>query len=271
VFLGHGGGRWRIVAYDGNWQVAKNAPAGTEYILGKWLKTIKGIFVEKIHENVTTRGEWKDEHELYEIIHDLPDDALTPVEGSFEYGIFDFKRKWNGYRQIDLRTGNAKRITLAEVSRRFHQAVDMGEHFPYLHSLSYRTFGWRWNFGAFTNGIDINNNELREIALGLLEEFIQSVLECAPSDIIMHFSFKNNLLSCYDSAPGGNGLSQALLVDNRMKEAFQECLATLGSFRTKTGQKDFEKYIEGLLNIQSPILVKEVQNVINSLRKSWEG
>ena len=201
IFLDHTGGRWRIVAYDGDWREAQNVPAGKDIVLAKWLKTITAIYVNPVKEHVRTMGDWQDTHALYERISDLPSGASFPKSGMLEYGVWDFERKWNGYRLIDLRTGEVlKWVTLADVAQRFAQAKDTGDHFPFLHPLTYRTMGWRWNFDT----IDCSEAAL-VISGGLFAAFLTSQLECNASNVQTELDCRS--LSLFETNPGGNGLS----------------------------------------------------------------
>ncbi len=265
IFFDHLGGRWKIVAYDGDWKEAQNAPAGKDIVLAKWLKTIAAIYVERVHEHVRTMGEWKDTHALYERISDLPPAASLPKKGLLEYGVWDFERRWKGYRLLDLRSGKVqKRITLAVVAKRFAQARDTGDHFPFLHALTYRTIGWSWNFD------EINCSETAlAIAGGLVRAFITSRLECNASNVQIELDGRS--LSFFETNPGGNGLSQLALCDDRFVVAIRECEKTLRDL-IRRGPKKFAEYVETLLDMPTMGTdVAEVQSVLSSIHKHWYG
>jgi len=267
VFLGHSGGRWRVVAYDGDWTAARNVPAGTDVVLAKWLKTIKAVYVEAVKGNIATRGEWADSHKLYELVADLGPNLQVPSRGRFEYGVWDFERTWRGYRQIDLSTGKATRVSLAEVTERFRQAIEEGDGFPFLHALTYRTLGWQWRFGELPPGLGATN-ELGSVVDGLMDEFVRASLECSAGDVTVSLSLEAKTLSVFDTTPGGNGLSQAVLAGGRMVSAFDECLATLDDFSRK-GSKKFREYLEVLLDMESDCELGEVRDVVRTLRERW--
>ena len=265
IFLDHMAGRWRIVAYDGDWKEAQNVPGGKDIALAKWLKTITTIYVERVREHVRTMGEWEDTHVLYERISDLPSAASLPTSGTLEYGVWDFERKWKGYKLVDLRSGKVlKWVTLADVAKRFAQAKDTGDHFPFLHALTYRTIGWRWNFD------EINCSETGlAVAGGLVSAFLTSQLECNASNVQIELDGRS--LSFFETNPGGNGLAQVALCDNMLVTAIRQCEKTLRDLK-KRGSKKFSEYIETLLDIPTVGMdAAEVEGVLNSLHKYWHG
>jgi hypothetical protein len=272
VFLGHRGGRWRVTSYKGSWSEAVNAPAGSDFVLAKWLKGIKLVYVRPEPENIATRGEWTDDHQLFEAQHEMQE-GTSPAKGKFVFGIWDFSRKWNGYTKINLGTGARERVSLSQVTSRFRQAVDDGEDFPFLHQLTYRTFGWQWEFGALPESETLKDpeSELADVVKGLLEQFIVSRLECNRGDVTVDLDGAENALSMFDCTPGGNGLSMSALVDNRMSGALDECCATLDRLISGKGGLKFHDYVAQLLNLEVSCKPKEVRDVIDAIRKRWNG
>ena len=270
VFLGHDGRRWRIVAYKGEWKVAKNLPPDTDYVLAKWLKTITAVFVEEIKDRIATRGEWQENHELYEKFNDLPERARKPNKGKLIFGTWDYQKRWDGYRQLDLNTGKSKRVSMADVSKRFWQAVEDGKNFPYLHWFTYRTFGWRWEFGKLKKDFK-NETELNQLTVSLLEIYISNQLECNISDLSVNLSFKDRHLTVFETVPGGNGLSIALTTEDRMPNALKSCIEDIGKFAKERSGKRFKRYIAQVLNKETEIKAKEVLDAVKELNMRWQG
>ena len=74
-----------------------------------------------------------------------------------------------------------------------------------------------------------------------------------------------------DSTPGGNGLSEALLTEDRMKDAFQKCMRTLGKFTGKNVEGQYERYILSLCHRASLHPAEEVLNGVRELHMRWTG
>lgn len=272
IFLGHDGRRWQIVAYDGDWQVARNNPAGTGVELGKWLRTIKAIYVQQVKANVATRGDWKDSYKAYEFTADLPSGCAVPRRGTFSYGLWDFSRKWRGYKLVDLTTGTSETVKMSDVVARFQQACQSDGRFPFLHALTYRTFGWRWDYGSKKAKVGHGQTDaVSEVAGSLLERFLTAALECSPRDLAVRFSPARKTLEVFDTTPGGSGLSQAALQDGRMAYAFNDCLATLRKYGGRGRKEAFRVYVARLLNQETICDAAEVINAISDLDDDWNG
>lgn len=272
IFLGHDGRRWQVTAYQGDWKIAKNIPAGTGVSLGKWLKTIKAIYVQPVRGNVATRGDWKDSYKPYEFLPDLPEECEIPARGQFEYGLWDFSRKWKGYKRVDLSTGKVQLVKMGEVVERFQQACQDGDRFPFLHTLTYRTFGWRWNFDPKKpKPKSYQPDSLSDITASLLERFVTASLECSPRDVMVCYSKASHTLEIFDTTPGGNGLSQAALQDGRMGRALDECFLAVTKFARKGRKAAFKHYVAQLLNQDTDCDASEVIDVISDLRDRWQG
>lgn len=270
IFLGHDGRRWQIVAYDGDWKVAKNSPAGTGVELGKWLKTIKAIYVQPVKGNAITRGEWKDTYKRYEYPTELPKECEVPPKGVFDYGLWDFSRKWNGYKLIDLTTGKVQIVKIGEIVGRFRQAREDGDRFPFLHALTYRTFGWRWDFDPKKpKPKSYLADPVSDVTGSLLERFITASLECSPRDVMVRFSGAGHTLEVFDTTPGGNGLSQAALQDGRVPRALDDCLAAVKKYAGKNRKASFKSYVARLLNQDTDCEATKVIDAVSDFRDRW--
>ena len=226
VYLGHDSNFYRIVAYEVDSRKSMSP--------FRWLKSIKTIRVKREERYVTTRGEWDDQYEPLDCkIVSLPN-------GNILVGTWIYTRKWQGYREIDLAQNRERFVSLGEVVRRFQQAIAEGDDFPFLHPLTYRTLGWRWDFGP----LGTSNEKLFNFILErLLSGFIADSVESNEQDMIISLDLDHHHLYVLDSTPGGNGLSYALLQDNRLETALQRCLKKLSQFQPKTKRKEFENYV----------------------------
>jgi len=108
VYLGHRGQRYRIIGYKGNFILAKWTNPRSDIVLGKFIKDLKQIEVVEEKRKVVTRGRWRDSF-IFEEIKDLPEGANPPRKGAFEYGVWSFIRKFDGYLEIDLSRKNKPR------------------------------------------------------------------------------------------------------------------------------------------------------------------
>jgi superfamily II DNA/RNA helicase len=273
VFLGHDLKRYRVTGYIGKWKIAKWNDPRSDFTLGKWLRTISAINVEYEKRSVTTRGTWRDRSDFYERITDLSEQAQLPAQGKFEYGIWEHTRTWQGYREINLRTGQDHVVPLGEITRRFKMAVERQQDFPFLHDLSFRTFGWEWDFGSL--GIMADNQEIQlslSVLTGrILEHFLAASVESKVDDISVELNLLRHCLHVLDATPGGNGLSEALLMEGRIKTALQNCAQMLARFRGKQDETPFKKYVLNLCHVDPSHSAAEVHHVAQELHMRWNG
>lgn len=270
VFLGHDLNRYRVVGYDEDWKKAVWEHPDSDTLLCKWLRSVKAVQVQREPRRITTRGSWDEGFNLYEVMP-LTDSSDRPRKGQFEFGIWDYSRKWQGYTEIDLKTQAKRKVTLSEVSERFKQAIQRGEDFPFLHEFSYRTLGWEWDFGALPlSKTDTRTQEaLGELGGSILEHFLADAVESRVEDLGIKMDLPGHHLQVLDTTPGGNGLSEALLTEGRMETAFQTCMRTLGKFSGKKGRAQFERYILALCHQPASHAAEEVLNVVRELHLRW--
>jgi len=270
VFLGHDLNRYRVVGYDEDWKKAVWEHPDSDTLLWKWLRAVKAVQVRRERRRVTTRGSWDEGFTLYEV-RALDDSRDRPKKGRFEFGIWDYSRKWQGYTEIDLDTQEKRKVSLAEVSERFKQAVQRGERFPYLHEFSYRTLGWEWDFGNIPLAkMDVRAQQsLGELTGSILEHFVADAVQSRVDDVGVKLDLPDHRLQVLDATPGGNGLSEALLTEGRMEAAFQNCTRNLGKFSGKGGKTRFEAYVLALCHQSASHSAEEVLNVVRELHLRW--
>jgi hypothetical protein len=270
VFLGHDLNRYRVVGYDKDWKKGVWEHPDSDTLLCKWMRSVKAVQVQLEPKKITTRGSWDEGFNLYEVTP-LNDSRDRPRKGQFEFGIWDYSRKWQGYTEIDLKTQGKRKVPLSEVSEHFKQAIQRGEEFPFLHEFSYRTLGWEWNFGALPLGkIDMRVQEsLGELVGSILEHFLADAAESRVDDLGIKLDLPGHRLQVLDATPGGNGLSDALLTEGRIHSAFQSCMRTLGKFSGKGGKAQFERYALALCHQAASHSAEEVLNVVRELHLRW--
>lgn len=269
VYLDDNGNHWRIIEYDGKWEVAKWTHPESQYILGKYLKNIGVVLVEQVPTNITTRGYWEESMKEYEIYPELPDETSPPANGIIEYGIWEYMKKFDGYIEYNLDTQEKIRVGLQEVSKRFKESMDSGNEFPFLFPLSYRTYGWSWKYhGLF----DENNKKLTEmqaITGKILKAFLADSVQSKPTDIQLEY-YPNNLI-VIDSTPAGNGLSEAMLKQNNVNKALKNCIDTLNYFKQPENKSKFKKYILELCEEEVKHDPEEFIKIIGKLQNHWKG
>jgi hypothetical protein len=265
VYLGHDLGRYRVTSYEHKWKVAEWTSPQSEAILGKWLPALEAVRVRREPRNVTTRGRWRDSFTFFERCP-LSGAETRPRAGGFEFGVWDYRRKWDGYTEIDLKTGAEKSVTLGEVAARFQEARKRNGAFPFLHDFSYRTVGWEWAFGRIGA-----NAEVANLVEGLLEHFLADAVESSPADLRLRLNLKAGRLQLLDAAPGGNGLSRAMLAGDRVAEALHRCRRQLDSYRGRGAAKRFKLYVMNLCHAEPQVQASEVADVVGQLRERWAG
>ena len=272
IFLGHDLNRYRVVNYRGRWSGGAWDRPGTESILGKWLPSLQKVIVERDSRLVTTRGSWEEGFELYQIrtpSHDMD----RPRKGALEFGIWDYTRTWQGYTEIDLATDKTRIVSLAEVKTRFDHAQEEGAAFAFLCPFSYRTMGWQWDFGRFPPLSDDPEatRSLGSLAGNILEHFAADVVESKVEDIGVQLDLHEHQLRILDTTPGGNGLSEALLTEARIRSAFQNCIRTLSTFTGTRRKKAFNTYVLDLCHQKPGHAAEELVHVLRELYARWTG
>jgi superfamily II DNA/RNA helicase len=268
VFLSHELKCYRVVGYDGNWQKAIWEHPESDTLLCKWLRAVNAVRVQRERRSITTRGSWEEGFTPYEV-RPLTRFSDRPQKGQFEFGIWNYSRKWQGYTEIDLKTQEKHKVTLSDVTKRFKEAIERGEDFPFLHEFSYRTLGWDWNFGALPLATGKAQETLGDLMGSILEHFLADAVESRVDDLGINLDLPVHRLQVLDSTPGGNGLSEALLTGGRMEAAFQACMHTLGKFTGKKGKDQFERYVLALCHQAVAHSAEEVLNGVRELHQRW--
>ncbi|MDQ3830095.1 MAG: hypothetical protein M3361_12495, partial [Candidatus Tectomicrobia bacterium] len=247
IFLGHDLNRYRVVGYDEDWNTAIWEHPDSDTLLGKWLRCVRAVRVRREARRVAARGSWEEGFNFYEV-QEFADSQDRPRRGRFEFGIWDYSRKWQGYTEVDLDTERKRKVTLAEVAKRLNQAIQRGEHFPFLHEFSYRTFGWEWDFGTIPlTKVDSKwQQSLGDLTGSFFQHFLADAAESSVDDLNVKLDLLTHRLQVLDSTPGGNGLSEALPTESRIQIAFQTCIRTLTKFVGKGRKKQFERYVLAL-------------------------
>lgn len=266
VYLGHRGYSYRVLRYEGDWKVATwGSPQGT--ILGKWMKGLNRIIVREECANVATRGRWKDSFDLHQT-EDL-ERCERPATGALTFGIFNFVRKFDGYRELDL-TGRSqpKDVSLAEVAKRFNMAVEGDQSAPFLPNFSYRTRGWKWPI------VRVLDTEARErlcpILAPLLQAFFCDAVECSGNDLQVVLDAQAGELRVVDSTPGGNGLSEAVLTEGRMPAAWATALNQVETQARKPADA-FRRYLAEEYRCDSDVSGKEMVDALKRMANAWNG
>ena len=171
----------------------------------------------------------------------------------------------------ELASNRSTKVTLNEVTERFKLAMEAGDKFPFLFPFTYRTLGWEWDFGK----IDIDDydedttRELEHLTGDLLRYFLAEAVESRAEDLVTKLDLANHQLMVLDNNPGGNGMSEALLFEGRMKTAFSKCRNILSKFKGEIGRKRFDQYVADLCRTDLSIPPERIQDVINQLQVHW--
>lgn len=271
VYLDSVGERWRVVDYGGRWDIAEWEHPESDAILGKFLKSINCAYLTPEKEPVVTRGESKERFDAYRIFPELPENIKEPAKGSLEYGVWEYEKKFNGYTEINLKTMKKEKVGLKEISERFKKAMDSNEKFPFLFPLSYRTYGWVWKFNELKKDLDENLIDAENLVSGIISAYIADAVQSNPSDILCGISLKDCDMWVLDSNPGGNGLSEAVLMNDNLKTALERCIETLESYNKKGMKKKFERFILELCQEEVNYEPKQLIPIIQRIKDLWTG
>lgn len=272
IYLGHDGhNQYQVIDYSSKWTEWDWKNSKSQWILSKWLPSLDSVIVKLVNDNIATRGKWKDSIELYNRIDSIGSKVTLPKKGDLEFGIWDYYRKWDGYRVINLeKKKTIKTVTLDEVTERFKTAINAGERFPFLYPYSYRTLGWMWRFDP-PDGNEEHLESLGDITAKILAPFLADSLESRPDDLEISLDLPIGAFYVIDAMAGGNGLSESLLIEQRIPRALDVCKISLSRFLGERNKELFRKYVLELANDVTDYTPKEILNVIQHLYSSWIG
>jgi superfamily II DNA/RNA helicase len=269
IYLNYEGRCWQIKSYSGNWGESIWEHPDSNIVLGKIFKNIQVVNVVERKDNIITRGMWNEKISQYQIINDFPDYIDVPGNIEIDYGIWEYYKKFDGYKEIDLSTGDTKTVTIKEITDQFKNAMDKGKEFPFLPSLSYRTYGWEWKFDdAFESWKNDELKSIEELIGYILEPYFADVVQANPSDLIIKLSLSDSYLRIVDATPGGNGLSETLLTKGNMEIAFSNCLNILSKYKRKP--KKFSSFIIQLCRKEPNYGAKKAIEIIEEMQSYWE-
>lgn len=268
IYLSHKGQRYRIRNYVGDFRVGVWTDPNSNVILGKFFKSLHRIEVEPERRRIATRGNWFDSFTLYEE-REAAVNSEIPRSGKFDYGIWEFIRKFDGYVEIELdgRNKPVKKVSLHEVTERFRKTIERGQNFPFLHNFSYRTLGWRWKVVNILE--KEKRNQLKEVLPEILQVYLCDAVECSKNDLSVSFDPESGDFRVVDTTPGGNGLSEALLFDNRIINGLSNTIASLKAMKQE--QETFETFLKQQCHISSEISLREVIDAVSEMESAWKG
>jgi len=270
VYLDARGDRWRVKKYDGHWKEAEWQHPDSKVVLAKYLKSINVVYVEKVKDLITTRGMSEESFTPYQILADPPEGVEFPAYGEIDYGIWEYSKKFTGYKEINLSTRKSKKVSLTEVSKRFKNAVEAGEDFPFLFPLSYRTYGWSWDCRGAFKGIQPQFlREIKGLVSHILEPYLADAVQANPANLQIGLSLSEGYLRVLDASPGGNGLSEALLRDGRLSSAFSACLDSLDQYNGSKMKDKFKSYVLQLCQEEATHDASQVIDIVKKLQSYW--
>ncbi len=270
VYLDDKGKRWRIVSYDGKWKEAEWEHPESTVILAKYLKSIEVVYVKEEPNQVATRGIWEETFEPYQLFSEPPEGVVFPGNGDIEYGIWEYARKFNGYKQIYFSNKATIKVSLTEVSARFKDAMGSGNKSPFLFPLTYRTYGWSWDFGEAVKKYELEFLEsIENLTRAIVVPFIADAIQSSPNDIQVDLSLSAGTIKILDATPGGNGLAEGLLRCDGIPLALQNCKNILMQFIGKDNQGKFRHYVMSLCQEDAKHDAEQIIDIIDKLQSYW--
>jgi hypothetical protein len=261
VVLGADGRRWRVVGYR------QRAAGGSSYKPGDRRAApleICMVFVEAEDAQVATRGVFDDDAEI--IGESSPSDgAVGPRLGHFSLGSWDYRRHWRGYREINLRTDEVRNVQSGDVIDRMLRVGTFSDDCPFLRPWSFRTLGWEWKVPATLPG----GLELAQLVAALLAPHLAAVVESTTGGMIVVGNVMEDQfgLRILDNQRGGNGLSEALLHDDRVPTALANLMHEL--VRCAGRERAFKKLVHRATDKEPCASLTDVQAVVEALAEAW--
>lgn len=270
IYLDDKGRRWRVVAYDGKWREAEWEHPDSDVVLAKYLKGIDVVYVRAETEQVATRGLWDETFKPYQLFSDPPIGVAFPAHGEIDYGIWEYSRKFNGYKQVSLSKKTTKKVSLNEVSNRFKEAIGQGTPFPFLFPLTYRTYGWSWDCSEAICEYDAAFLEdISDLVHAIVEPFIADAIQTSPGDVRAELSLAKGALEILDASPGGNGLSEGLLRCGGIPMALQNCRDVLQQFAGEKNKEKYQRYVMELCQEVATYDAEQVIDIVGKLQSHW--
>ena len=208
VYLAHQGERFRVVSY--RMKPSRGSALGKEKSSAAFVSRVDQIVVDAEQRQVATRGKWREHVQLLEKQSPMVTGRRSP-SSAIEYGKWEWNRRFDGYEEYDLGgKGSPREISLSEIVTRYRAAAGTSDAIPFLPEQRYRTLGWRCKLG---DAIPVGplGTALAAAITELLSAHFCSAVECSADDLHTLVFPKTSELLVLDRAPGGNGLSEALL------------------------------------------------------------
>lgn len=265
VYFDYNAKRYRVIGYKyGN---KKGITKKTD------LRSVKEIQVINENRAISTKSSWVGSFDLNREVK-LSAHSDCPRNRSIRYGIWSSTRTWQGYTEYEEvgledrkpESKDKEKIKTSRYVARSQIVKEISIEFP--DTYSFRTMGWEWKFGPLQME---NEFKPQDLICCILEHFIANAVESEPRDLEIKLDLYNQTLRVTDKNPGGNGLSEALLVDQRMISALKDCERKIAEYLEIEKRGEFEKYIRNLCQQKPDCSTWDVLEVIYKLHEKWAG
>jgi hypothetical protein len=105
----------------------------------------------------------------------------------------------------------------------------------------------------------------------ILEHFLAEAVESRVADMGVQLDLPGHRLQVLDSTPGGNGLSETLLIEGRLGMAIENCVRTVSKFKDEHTAEAFGKYVLALCHEKPSHSGAEAMHVLRELHVRWAG
>jgi len=264
--------QWRVVAYGSHGDFATGGGLHGNVSAGNHLKTIDVVYVKEQKKRLTTRARYEESYDSKRLFADPPRGVAYPEHGVFEFGIWEYRKEFKGYYEYNQLTRKVTYVPMEQIARGFKSVKAAGGNIPSPFCLSYRTYGLRWNFsGALTEyRVDVLVREellITEVMRQYLADSVQSNI----SDLEVSLSLTKSDLRILDSTPAGNGLSEALLRDDRVNRALGNCIRQFSKFRATQKKSNFNEFLVRLCGLGTKREPEEIIGIIRNIKSCWAG
>jgi len=105
----------------------------------------------------------------------------------------------------------------------------------------------------------------------VMRQYLADSVQSNISDLEVSLSLTKSDLRILDSTPAGNGLSEALLRDDRVNRALGNCIRQFSKFRATQKKSNFNDFLVRLCGLGTKREPEEIIGIIRNIKSCWAG
>jgi ATP-dependent helicase YprA (DUF1998 family) len=263
---------WRIVEYGSNGNPAALGSRPRNALPENYLEMVNVVYIKEQKKRLTTRAKYEESYDSRQMFADPPTGVAYPENGKFEFGIWEYRKEFKGYYEHNLSTRKVTYVPMEEIGKRFKSVQEAGGNFPSPFRLSYRTYGWCWDFSGALAEDDTDLLIKEEMLITeIMRQYLADSVQSNVSDLEVSLSLTKSNLRVLDSTPAGNGLSEALIRDDRFNRALENCMKNFSKFCAPIKKGNFNNFLFQLCGLRTTREPEEIIGIIKNIKGYWAG